>query len=155
MNACGNCLGWPKVADPMIEAVKDKTVEFTEGLSGFKAQDFHRKLPHDVTHRGAEELGRGGFEQLLIEGFIIAVGLPQRIELTMQIGNRLDLLGGHGGDDREAQVKRCDEALALGKSEFFAALIEDDGIEDRLEIVGHRGKLRLLHPTFLSLIEGV
>ena len=22
MNACGNCLGWPKVADPMIEAMK-------------------------------------------------------------------------------------------------------------------------------------
>ena len=42
----------------------------------------------------------------------------------------------------------------LTYSESFATLIEDVGIEDRLELSGHCGKLRLLHPAFLSLIEG-
>ena len=67
----------------------------------------------------------------------------------MQIGNGLDLLGGHGGHHREAQAKRRDETFALGKSELFAAFIEDIGIEDSLELVGHEGSLLEIHPTFL------
>src|SRR5712664_1843131 len=73
----------------------------------------------------------------------------------MQTGNALDLLSGHGGHHREAEAKRRDEALALEKVELFAALIKDIGIEDGLELVGHGAKLLGIHPTFLSLIEGV
>jgi hypothetical protein len=54
----------------------------------------------------------------------------------MQIGDGSDLLGGHGGGHREPQTKRRDAALAFGKSEGFASLIEDIGIADGLELVG-------------------
>src|SRR5207302_7372460 len=70
-------------------------------------------------------------------------------------GNGLDLLSGHGGHHRETEAKRCNEAFALGKSALFAALIEDVGIQDGLELGGHGGKLVGIHPTFLSCIEGV
>jgi len=135
--------------------LKNQSVKFTEGRSGFKAQDFHRKLTHDVGERVQEKLGCSRFEELLIEGIIIAVKLPQLIELAMQISDGLDLLSGHGGHHREAQTKRRNKALTLDKSELSAAFIEDIGIEDRLELVGHGGKLLAIHSTFLSLIEGV
>ena len=129
-------------------------MEFTERLSGFEAQDFHGQLAHDVRERVQEKHGCGRFVELLMEGLIICVYLPQLIELTMQIGDGLDLLSGHGSNDGEAKTKRRDEALAFGNSELFAALIEDIGIEDSLELVGHGGNLSAIHSRFLSLIEG-
>ena len=84
---------------------------------------------------------------------IFTLKFPQLIELAMQIGKSLDLLGGHGGHHREAQAKRRNETFALGKSDLLATLIEDIFIEDRLELVGHRDKLLGSHPTFLSFIE--
>ena len=134
--------------------LKEQAVEFTEGGSGFKAQDFHRQLAHDVREGTQEKLGRGRFEQLLIEGVIIGVEVPQLIKLTMQIGDGLDLLGGHRGDHRKGQVKQRDEALAFGKSELFAPLIEDLFIEDGLELIGHGGKLVGIHSPVLSFVEG-
>jgi len=153
VEAAGKHLGQGLVKGKRTTILKEKTVEFTEGLARFKAQDFHRQLTHDVAQGGAEELGRSGFEQLLIEGFIIRLKFPQLIELAMQIGKSLDLLGGHGGHHREAQAKRRNETFALGKSDLLATLIEDIFIEDRLELVGHRDKLLGSHPTFLSFIE--
>jgi len=90
-----------------------------------------------------------------MEGLIIRFHLPQLVELTMQIGNGLDLLSGHGGNNGEAKTKRRDEALAFGISELFATLIENIGIEDRLAFIGHRGNLLAIHSPFLSLIEGI
>ena len=81
--AAGKHIGQRLVEGKRAPVLHDKTGEGPEGLTGFKAQDFHRQLPHDVTQRGTEELGRSGFEQLLIEGFIIRVELPQLIELAM------------------------------------------------------------------------
>jgi hypothetical protein len=155
VKATGKDLDQGLVKGKRTAILKDQTVEFTEGRSGFKAQDFHRQLAHDVRERAQEELGRGGFEQLLIEGVIIGVEFPQLIELTVQIGDGSDVLGGHGGAHREAQTKRRDEAFALDQSEFFAALIENLFIEDRLELVGQGGKLLGLHPILLLLIKGL
>src|SRR5712691_9221671 len=109
-------LGQGLVKGKRAAILQDKAVEFTKGLTGFKAQDFHGQLTPDVTQRGAEELGGTGCAQLRIEGFIIRLERPQLIELAMQIGKSLDLLGGHGGYHLEAQAKRCEESFALSKS---------------------------------------
>ena len=114
--------------------MKEKSIEFAERLSGFKAQDFHGQLAHDVRERVQEKHGCSRFVQLLMEGMIIRFHLPQLVELAMQIGNGVDLLSRHGGDDGEAKMKWRDEALSFGKSELLATLIEDIGIEDRLEL---------------------
>ena len=55
---------------------------------------------------------------------IIGVEVPQLIELPMQIGNGLDLLGRHGADHREAQAKRGDETQALDQAKRLTAFIE-------------------------------
>ena len=153
--AAGKEVGQGLVKGKGTAILKDQSVEFTEGLSGFKAQDFHRQLAHDVREGLQEELGCGRFEQLFIEGVIIGVKFPQLIELAMQISDGVDLLGGHGGNHRQAQTTRRDEALALDQSAFFPALIEDLFIQDGLELIGHGGNLLGIHATFLSLIEGV
>ena len=134
--------------------MNDEAVKFTEGLASFKAQHFHRQLAHDMAQGGAEELGTGGFDQLIIEGFIARFEIPQVIELAMEIGNADDLLRGHGGHHREAEAKRRDEPLAFGKFKLQAPVIEDGGIQDGWERVGHDGKVLGIHPTFLSLLEG-
>src|SRR2546429_3778738 len=90
-----------------------------------------------------------------IKSVINGIKCPQLIELPKQNSDGVDVLGGHGGDHGEAQTKRRDEALARGKSEVFATLIEDLFIQDGLELIGHGSKLLGIHSTFLSLSEGV
>jgi len=155
VEAAGKPLGEGLVKGKRTPILQEKTVECTEGLASFKAQDFHRQLTHDVAQGGAEALGSSGCEPLRIEGVIIRLKFPQLMELAMPIGKSLDLLGGHGGHHREAQAQRRDETFALGTSDVLATRIEDIFIEDRLELVGHRDKWLGSHPTFLSFIEGV
>ena len=97
VKATGKEVGEGLVQGKGTAILKDQTAKFTEGRSRFKAQDFHAQLAHDVREGAQEELGRGRFEQLLIEGIIIGIKFPQLIELAMQIGDGLDLLSGHGG----------------------------------------------------------
>ena len=47
--ATGKHRGQGLVQGKRTPILQDKTVEFTEGLASFKAQDFHRQLTHDVT----------------------------------------------------------------------------------------------------------
>jgi hypothetical protein len=90
-------LGQSLVEGKRAAILKDKAVEFTKGLTGFKAHDFPGEWTHDVTQRGAEERGGPGFAPLCIEGFIVRLERSQLIALAMHIGNGLDLLSGHGG----------------------------------------------------------
>src|SRR5687768_15163008 len=90
-----------------------------------------------------------------LEGVIIGVEFPQLIELTMQIGDGVDLLSGHGAHHREAYTERGDEAFALDQAEGLTAFIEDLFIQDSLELMGHGGKVSGIHSTCLSFIEGV
>jgi hypothetical protein len=71
------------------------------------------------------------------------------------IGDGLDLLAGHGGHDREAQTKRGDDAFAFGPSEVFAALVEDRGIEDGLELVGRGGKVNRLDSFTVPVLSSI
>jgi hypothetical protein len=92
VKATGKEVGEGVVKGKGTAILKDQSVEFTEGRSGFKPQDFHRQLAHAVREGAQEELGRSRFDELFREGVIIGVKFPQLIELTMQIGNGLDLL---------------------------------------------------------------
>src|SRR5947208_15797707 len=83
----GKDIGERLVKGKRTAILQEKAVEFTEGLSGFKAQDFHRQLAHDVREGVQEELGGGRSEELVIEGVIIGVKCTQSIELPMQISD--------------------------------------------------------------------
>src|SRR6266404_5506273 len=75
--------------------------------------------------------------------------------MTLQIGNALDLLRGHGGDNRETKAKGGNLTLAPAKLKLVATFIEQRGVKDGLELVGHHGKLLSIHPTLLCLITEV
>src|SRR5882672_11969263 len=75
--------------------------------------------------------------------------------MTLQIGNTVDLLRGHGGDNRETKPKWGNLTLAPAKLKLIATFIEPRGVKDRLELVGHHGKLLSIHPTLLCLITEV
>src|SRR5882672_9950514 len=75
--------------------------------------------------------------------------------MTRQIGNALDLLSGHGGDNRETKSQWGDWTLAPAKLKLMATCIEQRGVKDGWELVGHHGKLLSIHPTLLCLITEV
>src|SRR2546422_9288547 len=75
--------------------------------------------------------------------------------MTLQIGNALGLLRGHGGDNRETKSKWSNLTLAPAKLKLMATFIEQRGVKDGLELVGHHGKLLSIHPTLLGLITEV
>src|SRR5438128_1735612 len=75
--------------------------------------------------------------------------------MTLQIGNALDLLRGHGGDNRETKSKWGNLTLTPAKLKLIATFIEQRGVKDGLELVGHHGKLLSIHPTLLCLITEV
>src|SRR5712692_5928954 len=75
--------------------------------------------------------------------------------MTLQIGNTLDLLRGHGGDNRETKPKWGNLTLAPAKLKLIATFIEQRGVKDGWELVGHHGKLLSIHPTLLCLITEV
>src|SRR2546422_11024515 len=74
--------------------------------------------------------------------------------MTLQIGNALGLLRGHGGDNRENKSKWGNLTLTPAKLKLIATFIEQRGVKDGLELVGHHGKLLSIHPTLLCLITG-
>ncbi len=96
--ATGQLLGEGLVQGKGAAILKDEATKFTEGFTGLKAQDFGAPLTHDIGEGLQEELGCLGFEQLLIECLVIGIEVPQLIELTMQIGDGMDLLSGHGAE---------------------------------------------------------
>src|SRR6266496_6205612 len=75
--------------------------------------------------------------------------------MTLQIGKALDLLSGHGGDNRETKPQWGNLTLAPAKLKLTATFMEQRGVKDRLELVGHHGKLLSIHPTLLWLITEV
>src|ERR1700675_441344 len=75
--------------------------------------------------------------------------------MTRQIGKTLDLLSGHGGDNRETKPQWGNLTLAPAKLTLIATFIEHRGVKDGLELVGHHGKLLSIHPTLLCLITEV
>src|SRR5712692_6685423 len=75
--------------------------------------------------------------------------------MTRQIGKTLDFLSRHGGDHRETKPKGGNLPLAPAKLKLTAPCIEHGGVKDRLELVGHHGKLLSIHPTLLCVITEV
>jgi hypothetical protein len=49
VKAAGKDIGQGLMKGKRTAILKDQSVEFAEGLSRFKSQDFHRQLAHDVT----------------------------------------------------------------------------------------------------------
>src|SRR4029453_6272709 len=75
--------------------------------------------------------------------------------MTLQIGNAWALLRGHGGDNGETKSKWSNLTLTPAKLKLVATFIEQRGVKDGLELVGHHGKLLSIHPTLLCLITEV
>src|SRR5438034_9620413 len=75
--------------------------------------------------------------------------------MTLTIGNTLGLLRGHRGDNRKTKPKWGHLTLAPAKLQLTATCIEQRGVKDRLELVGHHGKLLSIHPTLLCVITEV
>src|SRR6266571_8552155 len=75
--------------------------------------------------------------------------------MTLQIGKALVFLSYYGGDNRETKPKWGNLTLAPAKLKLTATCIEQRGVKDRLELVGHHGKLLSIHPTLLCLITEV
>src|SRR4030095_1144895 len=69
--------------------------------------------------------------------------------MTLPIGNALDLLSGHGGDNGETKSTWSNLTLTPAKLKLVATFIEQRGVKDGLELVGHHGKLWSSHPTLL------
>jgi hypothetical protein len=69
VKAAGKEVGEGVVKGKGTAILEDQSVAFTEGHSGFKAQDFHRQLTHDVGERRQEKLGGGRFVELLNNTF--------------------------------------------------------------------------------------
>src|SRR6266849_3176719 len=100
--------------------------------SAIMANKFQAVLDADVLNERGKQRGFAKRERLIT---------PFRLGLSVVASM---------ATQQEAQAKRRDETFALGKSALFAAFIEDIGIENSLELVGHDGRLLEIHPTFLS-----
>src|SRR4029450_9066287 len=75
--------------------------------------------------------------------------------MTLPIGNALDLLSGHGGYNEETKSTWSNLTLTPAKLKLVATFIEQRGVKDGLELVGHHGKLLSIHPTLLCWITEV
>jgi hypothetical protein len=79
---------WKEVSERIMEGKRrailyDQAVECAQSLASFKAQHFPGQFSHDVTQGGAEKRATAGFKNLIIEGFIGRLAIPQVVELAM------------------------------------------------------------------------
>ena len=69
----------------------------------------------------------------------------------MEIGQRLDGLAGTGGRQRQAQAKRCDDALAATKLRLGATGVEERFGTHPLELLSNHAQLSVIHRGLLAL----
>src|SRR5437879_10183396 len=102
----------------------DNMAKLGKGAALGKAEYFERHVPDEPFCHSTSKIGKVGLGHLVIEGFGGDGGAPEGIEAAMEIGQRLDGLAGTGGRQRQAQAKRCDDALSATKLRLCATGVE-------------------------------